>query len=208
MLTPKWEELAEKLKHTVKVAYVDTEGGPTPRSLGPIKGTPTIKAFVPKRASARNEKELLEYDSAREVGDLVRFATSRMPSYVERVSNDAELAKFTAKASDWGLPRILVFSDKAAGQTSSTLKAISSEFRRRGLIAEVRKHARTEQIISAHVVSSFPTLVCLGKAGKNGEPLRFEGKQPTYGRLSTFVGKCSLSKPVLTKPSATDKQEL
>ena len=56
MLTPKWEKVANELKNTVKVAYWDTEtNGPAPPLLGQIKGTPTIKAFVPSRKSARND---------------------------------------------------------------------------------------------------------------------------------------------------------
>ena len=92
MLTPKWEKLANELKNTVKVAYWDTEAnGPTPPLLGQIKGTPTIKAFVPSRKSARNEKTAVDYEQAREVKDLVRFATSRMPNFVERVGTLKEL---------------------------------------------------------------------------------------------------------------------
>lgn len=106
----------------MKIGYVDTEGGPTPRAVGQIQGTPTIKAFVPKRASARNEKVVEEYSQGREVKDLLRFATSKMPNYVESVG-DTERAAFDAKAVEWGLPRILVFSDKA-GATSSSLKGM------------------------------------------------------------------------------------
>ena len=68
------------------MAYVDTEAGPTPPQIGQIQGTPTIKAFVPKRASAKNEKSVVDYDQAREVTDLVRFATGRMPNYVEAIN--------------------------------------------------------------------------------------------------------------------------
>jgi len=192
----------------VKIGYVDTEGGPTPRAVGQIQGTPTIKAFVPKRASARNEKVVEEYSQGREVKDLLRFATSKMPNYVESVG-DTERAAFDAKAVEWGLPRILVFSDKA-GATSSSLKALSAEFRRRVLIAELKK-SRAPRTVSEFAVGKFPTLLCL----REGEaPLRFE-KEPTYGRLSTFVGKCALRKPVLKKPAAarpeqaaTEKTEL
>ena len=48
--------------NTVKVAYIDTELGPTPAQAGQISGTPTIKAFVPKRTSGRNEKTVVDYD--------------------------------------------------------------------------------------------------------------------------------------------------
>ena len=74
------------------MAYWDTEAnGATPPLLGQIKGTPTIKAFVPSRKSVKNAKNVEEYQQAREVKDLVRFATSRMPNFVERVKTAQEL---------------------------------------------------------------------------------------------------------------------
>ena len=183
---------------------MDTEAGPTPRQVGQIQGTPTIKAFVPKRASARNEKTVVEYDQAREVGDLMRFATSRMPNYVESVGA-AELDGFGAKAREWGLPRVLVFSDKV-GQTSSTLKALSAEYRRRVLIGELRaqKHA---DAVRRFAVRSFPTLLCLPADGADEPTHRFENKEPSFRRLDTFVSKCALRKPVLKKPTATAAKE-
>lgn len=176
---------------------------------------------MPKRASARNEKQVLDYNQGRELGDLMRYATSTMPNYVERIGSEADHGKLRAKAAEWGLPLILVFSDKAAGkEPSTTLKALSSEFRRRVLIAEVRKHERTAGLANGLEVSSYPTLLCLGAKGSaqgsatdSRKPLRFEGKQPTHGRLNTFIGKCALGKPVASKPkpepsSAEGKQEL
>ena len=185
------------MKNVVKVAYVDTEAGPTPPRVGQIKGTPTIKAFVPKRASAKNEKEVLEYEQAREVKDLVRFAVGRMPNYVEAIGGEAELEAMARKARDWGLPRVLVFTDKT-GETSSTLKALSAEYRRRVLLGELRarKHASAVQ---AYGIASFPTLLCVPADG-GAATHRFENKEPTYRRLDTFVGKCALKQPVLKKP--------
>ena len=55
------------------MAYVDTEAGPTPPELGQIRGTPTIKAFVPQRSSAKNAKKMLDYEQAREVKDMMRW---------------------------------------------------------------------------------------------------------------------------------------
>ena len=190
------------MRNTVMVAYIDTEGGPTPPAIGQISGTPTIKAFVPNRKSARNEKSVVAYEQAREVKDLMRFATSSMPNYVESVSGAAELSKLGAKANEWGLPRVLVFSDKT-GATSSTLKAISAEYRRRVLIGELRAQ-RNRETVERLRVSSFPTLLCL--PANSDEPThRFEGKEATYHRLNSFFGKCALRKPVLRKPIAKDE---
>ena len=209
MLTPKWEELAGKLRHTVKVAYVDTEAGPTPQQVGQISGTPTIKAFVPRRASAKNEKTVVDYDQGREVSELMRFATGRMPNYVEAPADAAALAAFTAKAASWGLPRVLVLSSKSSGSTSTTLKALSAEYRRRVLLAEL-KAARHEALVKRHGVTSFPTLLCLPADGGDEALHRFENKEASFRRLETFVSKCALRKPVLKKPAAAGdgKEEL
>ena len=165
---------------------------------------------MPKRSSARNEKEVLSYDQAREVGDLLRFATARMPSYVEVPADAAALKAFDQKAADWGLPRIYVLSNKAAGQTSSALKALSAEFRRRALVAEIRVTAKRHADVAARWdVTTFPTLLCLADGDSNSvrHRVRFDDpKQATFRRLENFVSKCALRKPVLKKPAA--KEEL
>ena len=193
----------------VKVAYVDTEGGPVPSQIGQIKGTPTIKAFVPQRKSARNEKTVVEYDQAREVGDLVRFATSRMPNFVEMLNHAPDLAAFDAKAMDWQLPRVLVFSNRV-GQTASTLKALSSEYRRRVLIGELREKGHADEV-ARYDVTSFPTLLCLPPPKNDmladAEPLmRFENKDASYRRLDAFVSRCALRQPHRTKPIVPIKE--
>jgi hypothetical protein len=204
LLTPKWEALAGKLKNTVKVAYVDTEAGPTPQQIGQISGTPTIKAFIPRRGSAKNEKQVVDYEQAREVSDFLRFAVQNMPNYVEVLETAAARSTFDAKAREWGLPRVYVFTSKAGGGTSSTLKALSAEYRRRALIGELRGSHRTD-VAEQYAIHSYPALICL--AAGNGEPVhRFEGKEPSFRRLDTFVGKCALRKAVLKKP--TIKEEL
>jgi len=205
-LTPKWEELANKLRHVVKVAYVDTEAGPTPNAIGQIQGTPTIKAFIPKRSSAKNEKIVVDYDQSREVDSLMRYATSKMPSFVEVLDTPDVLRRFEAKATEWGLPRVLVLSNKAGGQSASTLKALSAEYRRRVLIGEVRS-SKLPEVAKRHGVTSYPTLLCFASGGAAAPTSRFEGKEPTYRRLDGFVGKCALRKPVLKKP-ADEKEEL
>ena len=52
MLQPHWGKLASKMKGAVKVAYWDTETGMRPPSMfGDIRGTPTIRVFVPRKKS-------------------------------------------------------------------------------------------------------------------------------------------------------------
>ena len=102
---------------------------------------------------------------------------------------------------------MLAFSDKL-GQTASTLKALSAEYRRRVLIGELRaqKHADAVRRFSALLSDiDLPTRrrqqACPPTASNKG--------QPSGG--STFVSKCALRKPVLKKPAATasgGKEEL
>jgi len=193
------------MKHVVKVAYWDTEQrAQTPSLLGEIRGTPTIKAFVPDRKSARNAKRTLDYNQERKTKDLMRFAVSHMPNYVERLDGDDALAAFEAKAAEWGLPRVLVFSK--ASSTSSTLKALSVEYRRRVLIGEVKAGGKAGGKAAARYgVKSFPSVLALPKDG--GEPLRFQ-KEATYNRLDAFIGKVALRKAVLKKPAEQQKEEL
>ena len=77
---------------------------------------------MPKRSSTTNKKEVVEYQQERKVRDLLRFATSTMPSYVEALADAAALAAFDAKAAS-GACAGFVFS-KSSG-TSSLLKALS-----------------------------------------------------------------------------------
>mmetsp|Transcript_16074 Transcript_16074/g.34889 ORF Transcript_16074/g.34889 Transcript_16074/m.34889 type:complete len:210 (-) Transcript_16074:402-1031(-) len=209
MLTPKWEALAGKLKHSVKVAYWDTEqGGAPPPLLGQIKGTPTLRAFVPQRKSAHNAKRAVDYDRAREVGDMGKFALGLMPDYVERIDGGGALDALLKKGSEWGIPVVLLFSDTSG--TSSMLKALAAEYRRRALIGEV-KSKKYEAAVNEYQVTSFPTLVGL-RTGQ--EPLRFEKKKPSHFNLDLFISKVALGKPVKTKPrerspsDAGDKEEL
>ena len=128
----------------------------------------------------------------------MRFATSRMPNFVERVSSAKELAAVQAKAAEWGLPLALVLSK--SGATSSTLKSLSTEYRRRLIIAE-HKAGSSSEWARQFGVTKLPAILGL-RAG--AEPVRFE-KEPTFNRLSTFFGKLALRKPVLKKPQPKDE---
>jgi len=187
------------------VAYWDTEAnGATPPLLGQIKGTPTIKAFVPSRKSVKNAKNVEEYQQAREVKDLVRFATSRMPNFVERVKTVQELEAAQAKRREWGLPMVLIFS--SSGATSSTLKALSTAYRRRLLVVEHKAGKGGSEVARRFGVTAFPAV--LGFPGEQDEPVAFE-KKPTYNMLDGFFRKLALKQAVLRKPKPeAPKEEL
>jgi len=196
------------LKHSVKVAYWDTEAhGQTPPLLGQVKGTPTLKAFVPDRKSAKNQKRAVDYEQAREVRDMGRFALSLLPNYVEAVGGDAALGALLAKGREWGLPVVLLFSETSS--TSSLLKALSAEYRRRLLLGELKAVATGGVVANAaaierYGVTSYPTLIAL----KDGEEVaRFHKRKVSHFALDLFFGKIALRKPVTQKPMAAAKEE-
>lgn len=160
---------------------------------------------MPNRKSAKNAKRVEDYQQAREVKDLVRFATSQMPNFVERVKDAKELKAVQAKREEWGLPMVLVFSK--SGSTSSTLKSLSTEFRRKLIVVE-HKAGKDSPIAKQYGVQSFPAVLGFpppGAAEGAGAPLRFD-KEPTYNKLDSFFRKVALKKPVMKKPA--QKEEL
>lgn len=159
--------------------------------------------FVPSRKSAKNAKRVEDYEQAREVKDLVRFATSRMPNFVERVKTAKEFDAVQAKRRDWGLPMVLIFSQ--SGSTSSTLKALSTEYRRRVIVVE-HKVGKGSEISAKFGVSIFPTVLGFQPPDSNDEqPTKFD-KQPKYNALDSFFRKMALKKPVTKKQEP--KEEL
>ena len=115
MLQPHWGKLATKMKGAVKVAYWDTETGVRPpAALGEIRGTPTMKVFVPRKKSRKNKKTSMDYNGPRELKDMKAFAEHHMPNYVEAINGDAGHAKFLDKAEKHGLPVALLFSKSKA----------------------------------------------------------------------------------------------
>ena len=72
-----------------------------------------------ERLALHLDKSVIDYEQAREVKDLVRFATSRMPNYVERVKSADDLAAVQAKREEWGLPMVL---DRSLGREWQALR--------------------------------------------------------------------------------------
>ena len=139
-----WEKLASSTKGLVTVAYWDTEGGSRPpRLLGEYKGTPTIRLFTPKKKQKKKgsnaEKNVLDYSHGeRNVKDMKKFLEYQIPNFVERIKFGVEdYMKIKNKADKYGLPIALLFTSKSKSTTSTSIKWLSTEYRRRLLIVEI-----------------------------------------------------------------------
>lgn len=192
------------MKRQVKVAYWDTEQGSNPPSLvGQIKGTPTIKFIIPSKKNKRGKftkKTVLDYNGEREMKPMKEFAEANMPSSLERINGEAALETFLGKADKYGLPKVLVFTKKPS---SGTLKALSTEFRRKLLIGEVKGTSNNKAVLQKYKVKDLPAVLVLPE---EGEPIRFE-KKPTYNALSFFLAKHALKEPVYGEKKQEEKKE-
>ena len=161
-LTPEWEKLAGAAKGTFKVAYWDTEQQSRPPNLlGEIKGTPTIRLFVPKKkqGDSTSKKVVLDYQYERKAVDMKRWIDGQMPDFTERVSGTSGLEKFQEKAERNGLPQVLLFTSKA--KTSAMTKYLSTEFRRRLLLAEIHPTKPNKQLMDQFGVTELPALIVI-----------------------------------------------
>lgn len=180
------------------MAYWDTEqGARPPRLIGQVKGTPTIKLFKPKGRGKPTKKLTMDYNGAREMKPMRDFALGHMPSFVERVTDAKKLAAFDAKAAEYGLPRVLVFSKAAKEFQTALVKWASTEYRARLLIGEVRATKKMKALISKHGVKKFPHMVVLPDGG--GDPVVYDKGRFSFNKVNGFLSKHALGSPVKGK---------
>ena len=141
-LAPAWDAVAQRLRQEIHVAYWDAElHGRPPTVLGEVNATPTIRAFVPRALSDGSSMHHVEYEGDRSSADLTHFARALVPDLVEPVVDEATWARLEERAAARRLPRLLLFSGRAANaSTPPILRAVSSAFATRALVAELRIH--------------------------------------------------------------------
>lgn len=184
----------------VRVAYWDVEqGAQTPRLIGSVQGTPTLKLFKPK--GKKNKKQVIDYQYERKAKDMMKFAARHMPNYVERVSGVDGMQAYEAKADKYGLPKVLVFSDSG---TKPVIKAMTTEYRRRLLVGEIRRNRKNTELIQRYKVKKFPTILSVDA---DGNTVSFT-KKWTVNKLKNFLYGVALKKPVKGPRRQQNKKEL
>ena len=208
MLNPEWEKLAAKTKNVVKVAYWDTtSSGPTPRIVGQIQGTPTIKIFTPvmKKNKKNRKKVVLDYQYERKAKPLINFAYSKMNSFVEIITSPQKFDKYIEKSEKFGLPQALLFTKGTS--TKPLLKYMSAEFRRKLLIGEVRMTKTNKEILAKYNVdASAGKTLLLVKNGEGEENVIYNKGKFTFNKVRNFLQKHAL-KEAVTGPVKKVKKE-
>ena len=175
----------------MKIAAWDTERGSPPAIIGQIQGTPTIKLFKPQ--GKKNKKVVLDYNGERNAKAMEKFAVSQMPTFVELINGASDFEKFEAKAEKYSLPKVLLFSKSRT--TKPLIKALSTAYRRRLLIAEIRNSANNKALLTKFNIDNFPQVLAVKE---DGTSVKFE-KQPTFNRLNNFLSDHALKKAVKKK---------
>jgi protein disulfide-isomerase A6 len=203
-LAPEWEKLAAAVKGTVKIAYWDTEqAGRRPSLLGEIQGTPTIRLYIPKKKQkdgGNSKKVVLDYNYERKATDMKRFLDENMPEFIEKVSGVKGLEKFQNKAERYGLPQAILFTSKA--KTLPLTKFLSTEFRRRILLAEVHPTKPNKEIMEKFNVVDLPALLVIPAGG--GDPIKYQGNGFTRNKLQPFLSKYALKEKVVPPSKAKE----
>jgi len=207
----------------VTIAYWDTGGGSRPpRLLGEYQGTPTIRMFTPKRkprtAGSLAEKNVLDYQHGeRTATDLRKFLENQIPSYVERVKfGRDDYDRFREKAARFGLPLVVVFTTKS--KTSTTLKWLSAEYRRKILLIEVPPTDKNEGLEKDlfggttttdgdESSAANPALYVVPPSPEGTEAIKYDGEKFARRNLQDFLGQHALSKPVLEAPKQQPSKE-
>lgn len=223
--------MAAGVKGTVKIAYWDTEQrGRPPSLLGSFQGTPTIRLFVPKakQGNSNAKKIVKDYQYERKAVDMKRFVDENMPNFVEKVAGLSDLEKFHDKAKRHGLPRALLFTSKA--QTLSLTKFLSTEFRRRLLLAEIHPTKTNQKVLEQYGISpdQLPAVVVIPSNNstltdddENGTETEdswndneddssrwiwYDGDGFTRHKLQSFLSKHALKEKVFTKKKTEDER--
>lgn len=197
------------MKGTVKIAYWDTEqAGARPPLLGEIKGTPTIRLYKPKKKQGNSDRKkvVVDYNYERKAKDMKKFADTQMPNFIEKVDGPKDMSAFEEKAKRHGLPMALVFTSKP--NTSPLTKYLSTEFRRRLLLTEIKPTKPNKEIIEKYGVTDFPALVIVPPNDEKGiGPILYDGDGFTRHRLHSFLSKHALKDKVLPKKKEAPKEE-
>lgn len=190
------------MKNSVKIAYWDTEqGAQTPSEFGQIQGTPTIKFITPSKKNKRGsfkKKLVQDYNGERAFKDMMLFAENKMPNFVERINGKKDMDKFIEKAATYGLPTALVF----AKSDSHIVKHMSTEFRRRILIGEVKATNNNKELIAKYGVKDFPKVMILKE---DGQTITLD-KKPSFNKLNFFLQEHALKEPVYGTKAEREKK--
>jgi hypothetical protein len=144
----------------------------------------------------------VDYNMDRKADDMASFSLDLMPSFVERIVGVDEFTKFKNKAAKYALPMVLFFSDDR--RVMNEMKFLSTEFRRRVLVAQIPLTKKENRNISFEYGVRGRALLVIPP--QDGEVVTFDGKW-SFRRLQSFFSEHALKEEVKPKQPTDNKAE-
>jgi len=201
-LAPEWEKLAKSLKGIVRVAAIN---GDEERELAghyKIEGFPTIKVFGSTMKKTPDGKGIMkdpeDYNGPRTATDMAKFALSKLPNFVTKVTNK-NIDEFLSGSPD--LAKVLLVTNKK--ETTPLYKALAVDFHFQLSLGEVKDTEK--DVVSKYGVTKFPTLIVVPVSG---DPVVYSGDlkhDPLLNFLKPYAKE--LPKPTGTSNSGSTKKE-
>ena len=145
----------------------------------------------------------MDYNQERKARDMRTFIEYNMPNYAERVSFQSDYTKAVDKAKKYGLSQAIFFPSKP--KTSSVVKFLSTEFRRRLLMIEVVPTTKNEPIMKDFGLTTddLPALIIVNESG---ERTKYDGGDFTRRKLERFLSEYAKNEAVY-KPVAEEEND-
>ncbi|KAJ3074370.1 hypothetical protein HDU98_011439, partial [Podochytrium sp. JEL0797] len=191
-LAPEYKKAADSLKGLAKLVAVDCDVESNKPLCGQygIQGFPTLKFF------GKNKKSPQDYQGERKAKAIVDYMIPQIANHVQLIGTKGKAKGLEAFVTEEPtLPKAMLISKKSS--TSPLLKAISTEYKGRMVIGELRtSEADTLAKVEAiHKFKSYPVLVVfpVGVTGTEGVVV-YEGELKS-APLTTFLDKYAIAKP-------------
>jgi len=196
------------MKGSVKVAYWDTAQGNPPRLAGEIRGTPSIKFIRPAKKNkpgSNKKKTVLDYNGERKAEAMQNYVESQQPNFLTNIkAGMKDLNKFIEKADQYLLPKAILITREST--TTSIAKALSTEFRRKMLVAEVKATKANKDVIDKFGVTDFgnekTVVVIIKEQGMDSHVIMSKDDKPakfSWRAASTYLSKVALDVPYYEK---------
>ena len=203
-LEPRWQLLAKQLRHEVVVAHWDAAAYPElPSMVGAANATPTIRALQPTDDGIRN----IDYRGAHVFEHLQHFAELMMPTFVAVVDSEDAWSRMARRANEEHLPVLLFVLRRGLNATTPRLlKALSSMWRNRLLITEVRLHASvvgSAALVESLGVDRTPSILFMRDVRAPYRTVHYDG-WPTIPGLNSFADEMMTDALQSTNSSVTE----
>ncbi|KAI9331470.1 hypothetical protein BDR26DRAFT_870160 [Obelidium mucronatum] len=191
-LAPEYKKAADSLKGLAKLVAVDCDAEANKPLCGQyqIQGFPTLKFF------GKNKKSPQDYQGQRTAKAIVDYMIPQIPNNVQLIGTKGKakaLEEFVIQEPT--LPKAMLISKKSS--TSPLLKAISTEFKSRLIVGELRT-SEAETLAKVEAVRKFDTYPVLvvfpvGVTSADGVVV-YDGALKS-APLTAFLDKYALPKP-------------